>query len=154
MRGSAQQFMNVYKKALIEVFSHAETVHPATFHMFIREILDSQGLLTILDDESEKENISSALVALSTDYLLKDEVHYLDMAATIAMTIVTLEFRTDLNLLVDMNAVAKSRDMLGDVSRELTKFLRKRIKCNCLKEKHNRLKGKPKLQRDSVIDQK
>jgi len=88
--------------------------------------------------------LSSQLVALGTDYLLKKQTKSAFMAASIALTVIFLESTKTCHLMGPVG-LRVARDLVSDISRETTRFFLKRNSCNCLKESYSKLRSQTKL---------
>mmetsp|Transcript_36948 Transcript_36948/g.66458 ORF Transcript_36948/g.66458 Transcript_36948/m.66458 type:complete len:257 (-) Transcript_36948:74-844(-) len=104
-----------------------------------------KALYTVLDGQevchTYRMKIADSLVTLGTDYLLKGQVRYTNMATSVAIAVIGMDY-DDLKR-ADTHAML--RDLVQGGERETTRFFSKRIDCSCLKEKYKQVKHQPKL---------
>ena len=144
-------FLQIYEQALTyvtEVSQKAmQSTHPHPFGL-------SAGVFAYLDTlgqrfgdqlaEEDKTFISSQLVSLGTQYLLKNDPSYITKATTTALAVVALESTGTFDALRSGMNLGIARDLVADQHRESVRFFAKRNNCNCLKSMHTYLKTKLK----------
>ena len=146
-------FLQIYEQALTyvtEVSQKAmQSTHPHPFGLSagVFAYLDTLGDLVSFGDqlaEEDKTFISSQLVSLGTQYLLKNDPHYITKATTTALAVVALESTGTFDALRSGMNLGIARDLVADQQRESVRFFAKRNNCNCLTRMHQYLKAKPK----------
>ena len=145
-------FIQIYEQALNYVTNVTvkamQSTHPHPFGLSagVFAYLDTHGVVTktyrIADED--KTFISSQLVSLGTQYLLKNDPHYITKATTTALAVVALESTGTFDALRSGMNLGIARDLVADQQRESVRFFAKRNNCNCLKNMHQYLKAKPK----------
>ena len=146
-------FIQIYEQALNYVTDVTEkamkSTHPHPFGLSagVFAYLDTQrGVVSFGDQiaEEDKTFISSQLVSLGTQYLLKNDPIYITKATTTALAVVALESTGTFDALRSGMNLGIARDLVADQHRESVRFFMKRNNCNCLKSTHQYLKAKPK----------
>ena len=117
----------------------------------VLDLLQKEGFLEVCKYASSRKWILLHLASLGTDYLLKEQSRYTEMAATVAFVFLSVEALKDEPVEHDVGVRTRDlvegemRDLAEGGDRDIVRFFSKRITCSCLKEKYKQLKSEPKL---------
>lgn len=144
------RFMHEVESALQTALSYDAIAAPSwacqVFSQIIM-VLHDKGLYQqiLCGEEGEKQKLLSCLISLGTDYLLQREnAHVYSCAAGLCL-LLTKHVEQGIAFVVAPSNLATMRDMCNDRERGTTKFFKKRLKCDCLKEKYEQVKSNPTL---------
>ena len=91
------------------------------------------------------ERLKACFASLATEYILRGNDKDVILAEGLAITIVNIE-QAEIGASYTFNRmVSISRDLDEGGQRTVTRFINKRIECDCLKEKYDQSKKLPKL---------